>query len=214
MTFRQTDPLYVVDLSNPADPQLKGELEIDGYSDYLHPIGEDYLLGIGRDAVVAEDNFGGGLIQGVKLALFNVSDAENPTEVQSMIIGERGTQSGALQNHRAITVQAANADRPTRVTFGINVHGNATPRENGDPRDWYQWNYTGLHGFEVLTGTDARIEQRGTMIVNSASNQTSGNYWNSGEDRSVIVGDSVYYIHGSDVYSANWFGMDQFVGPR
>jgi len=176
VTFRQTDPLYVVDLSNPADPQLKGELEIDGYSDYLHPIGEDYLLGIGRDAVVAEDNFGGGLM--------------------------------------AITVQAANADRPTRVTFGINVHGNATPRENGDPRDWYQWNYTGLHGFEVLTGTDARIEQRGTMIVNSASNQTSGNYWNSGEDRSVIVGDSVYYIHGSDVYSANWFGMDQFVGPR
>jgi hypothetical protein len=215
VTFRQTDPLYVVDLSNPADPKLAGELEIEGYSDYLHPIGEDYLLGIGRDAVATSDEFGGGgLIQGVKLSLFNVSDAQNPTEVQSMVIGERGTESGALQNHRAITVQAANANRPTRVTFGINVHGNASPRENGNPSGWYRWNYTGLHGFEVRTGADARIEQRGVMIVNSASNQTGDEYWSSGEDRSVIVGDSVYYVHGSDVYSANWFGMDQLVGPR
>jgi len=217
VTFRQTDPLYVVDLSNPADPKLAGELEIEGYSDYLHPIGEDYLLGIGRDAVATTDELGfggGGLIQGVKLSLFNVSDAQNPTEVQSMVIGERGTQSGALQNHRAITVQAGNSNRPTRVTFGINVHGNAIPREIGDPWAWYRWNYTGLHGFEVITGTDARIEQRGVMIVNSASNQTGSDYWSSGEDRSVIVGDSVYYVHGSDVYAANWFGMDQFVGPR
>lgn len=217
VTFRQTDPLYVIDFANPEDPKLAGELEIDGYSDYLQPIGQDYLLGIGRDAVPAPDGFGdgfGALIQGVKLSLFNVADASNPFEVQSLVIGERGTHAAALQNHRAITVQAATDSRPTRITFGIDVAGLAEPRPAGDPTRYYQWNFTGLHGFEVNTGDGAGIEQRGVMVVNSAANQSSSSFGFYGDDRSVIVGDSVYYIHGSEVFAANWFDLGSFTGPR
>ena len=216
VTFRQTDPLYVIDFANPEDPKLAGELEIDGYSDYLQPIGENHLLGIGKDAVASENNdrFDGGLTQGVKLSLFNVADANNPFEVQSLVIGERGTEAVALSNHRAITVQRATDTHPTRIAFGIDVAGLADPRPNGDPTIWYPWNFTGLHGFDITTGDGAGIEKRGVMVVNSASNPVSSPFANYGNDRSVIVGDSVYYIHGSDVFAANWFNLSNFVGPR
>ncbi len=218
VTFRQTDPLYVVDFSNPDDPKLAGELEIEGYSDYLQPIGEDYLLGIGKDAVAAPnsefDRFNGALVQGVKLSLFDVSDASNPIEVQSMVIGERNTYSDALTNHRAITVQAANENHPTRVAFGINVYGLADPRPIDDPFDGYPWNFTGLHGFDIKTGADAGIEKRGVMVVNSASRPQPDILRYGSDDRSVLVGDSVYYIYGPSVYAANWNDLSNFVGPR
>ena len=212
VTFRQTDPLYVIDFANPEDPKLAGELEIEGYSDYLQPIGEDFLLGIGKDAWAGSDGFG--LVQGIKLSLFNVADANNPFEVQSLVVGERGTEAVALQNHRAITVQQATDTHPTRIAFGIDVAGRAEPRPITEPFNGYQWNFTGLHGFEIITGDDARIEKRGVMVVNSASDQSSSRYGYYGDDRSVIVGDSVYYIHGSDVYAANWSDLSNFTGPR
>jgi len=213
VTFRQTDPLYVVDFENHQDPKLAGELEIEGFSDYLQPIGEDYLLGIGRDAVpVGGNEFGA--VQGVKLSLFNVADANNPTEVQSMVIGEAGTQAAALFNHRAITVQRATDLHPTRVAFGIDVAGLAEPRPVTDASAWYPWNYTGLHGFDINVGDNAGIEQRGAMVVNSASNPAYSEFGYYGDDRSVIVNDSVYYIYGSSVFTANWNDLSNFTGPR
>ncbi len=217
VTFRQTDPLYVIDFSNPTDPKLAGELEIDGYSDYLHPIGEDFLLGIGKDAVPAGNGGGdrdGAWQQGIKLSLFNVADASNPIEVQSLVIGERGTEAVALRNHRAITVQAATDTHPTRVAFGIDVAGLSEPRQVSDPSFWYPWNFTGLHGFDINVGDGASIERRGAMVVNSASNPNPSAFGYYGDDRSVIVGDSVYYIHGSDVYAADWSDLGNFSGPR
>ncbi len=216
VTFRQTDPLYVVDISNPADPKLAGELEIDGYSDYLQPIGENHLLGIGRDAVPGPVDFGeGALIQGVKLSLFDIADANNPTEVQSIVVGERGTEAAALFNHRAITVQAATDSHPARVAFGIDVHGLANPRPTtDDPLIWYPWNFSGLHGFDINVGSGAGIEPRGAMVVNSASNPRPSTSFYGGEDRSVIAGDAVYYIRSSEVFAATWSDLGNFVGPR
>jgi len=75
VTFRQTDPLYVIDLSDPQAPVTAGELKVPGYSAYLHPVGEDLLLGIGQDAT--ED----GRTTGAKASLFDVSDPANPREV-------------------------------------------------------------------------------------------------------------------------------------
>jgi uncharacterized secreted protein with C-terminal beta-propeller domain len=75
VTFRQTDPFYTVDLSNPTAPKVVGELKIPGYSGYLHPIGTKYVLGIGQDATAQ------GRVSGTKVSLFDVSDLANPTEV-------------------------------------------------------------------------------------------------------------------------------------
>ena len=67
VTFRQVDPLYTVDLSDPTNPRVRGELKILGYSAYLHPVGDGVLLGVGQDAS------GQGRIRGTQISLFDIS---------------------------------------------------------------------------------------------------------------------------------------------
>ena len=210
VTFRQTDPLYVIDLADPGSPYIAGELEIEGYSDYLQPIGEDYLLGIGKDAVAATDGIGdgrGAIVQGVKVSLFDVSDPATPTEVQSVLIGQRGTESEALYDHRAITVQTATDAHPARVSFGIDVYGQAMPGSSPSANDafqYYRWNYSGLHGFDITTGDNAGITSRGVLVVESADSNQFEYYRTNGSDRSVMVNDSLFYIHNNLVFAAPW----------
>ena len=97
VTFRRVDPLFVIDMSNPSQPKVLGELKIPGFSDYLHPYDETHIIGIGKE--VSEGEFP--LMQGVKLGLFDVSDPENPKEIAKYEIGDRGTDSEALRDHRA-----------------------------------------------------------------------------------------------------------------
>ena len=95
VTFRQVDPLFVIDLSSPTNPQVLGYLKVPGVSDYLHPYDDTHIIGIGRDATEE------GRMLGMKLALFDVSDFSNPVEVSKYIIGESGTSSEALYDHKA-----------------------------------------------------------------------------------------------------------------
>ncbi len=90
VTFRQTDPFYVLDLSNPEKPELKGELKIPGYSSYLHPISNNTILGIGKEE------------QQIKLSLFDVVDPENPKEIDKYILDEYWSE--ALNNHHAFLI--------------------------------------------------------------------------------------------------------------
>jgi Beta propeller domain len=92
VTFRRTDPLYVLDLRNPTAPRLIGELKIPGYSSYLQPIGPGRLLGIGQDA---DPN---GRVTGTQLSLFDVSDPTNPTQLSTLKVGG---QSNAEYDHHA-----------------------------------------------------------------------------------------------------------------
>ncbi|HUP71934.1 MAG TPA: beta-propeller domain-containing protein [Acidimicrobiales bacterium] len=87
VTFRQTDPFYTVDLSNPAAPRVVGELKIPGYSGYLHQIGASHVLGIGQDA---NDQ---GRVLGTKVSLFDVSDLANPTEMATWKQANSNTQA-------------------------------------------------------------------------------------------------------------------------
>ncbi|GAA1850464.1 beta-propeller domain-containing protein [Asanoa iriomotensis] len=75
VTFRQTDPLYTLDLSNPSSPAVRGELKINGYSAYLHPLDDGRLIGVGQDA---DDR---GRVLGTQVSLFDVSDLSNPRRV-------------------------------------------------------------------------------------------------------------------------------------
>ncbi len=99
VTFRRIDPLFVIDLSDPADPKVLGKLKIPGYSDYLHPYDENHLIGVGMDT--EENTWGGVSMSGVKLSLFDVSDVENPVEISKYVIGGRGSYSYALYDHKA-----------------------------------------------------------------------------------------------------------------
>jgi uncharacterized secreted protein with C-terminal beta-propeller domain len=96
VTFRQTDPLYAIDLSDPAAPVLMGELKIPGYSEYLHPLGEHRLIGIGQDA--SSD----GMVLGAQAALFDVTDLTNPRQIDVVRYAKQ-TQAGAATDPRQFT---------------------------------------------------------------------------------------------------------------
>jgi hypothetical protein len=95
VTFRETDPLYTVDLSDPTSPRVLGELKIPGYSAYLHPIGEGLVLGIGQDADEQ------GMRLGAQASLFDVSDLANPRRVATLPLGGEGASSDVEYDHRA-----------------------------------------------------------------------------------------------------------------
>ncbi|MFB0503607.1 MAG: beta-propeller domain-containing protein, partial [Candidatus Bathyarchaeia archaeon] len=101
VTFKKIDPFFVIDLRDPANPQILGKLKITGYSDYLHPYDENLIIGIGKETVEAEEgDFA--WYQGVKISLFDVSDVENPIEIDKYEIGDRGTDSPILRDHKAL----------------------------------------------------------------------------------------------------------------
>ncbi len=95
VTFRQIDPLFVIDLSNPRAPKVLGYLKIPGFSDYLHPYDDNHLIGIGKDATEM------GQVKGMKLSLFDVSNVAEPKEISRYYIGGPGTDSEALKEHKA-----------------------------------------------------------------------------------------------------------------
>jgi hypothetical protein len=80
VTFRQVDPLYTLDLSNPRSPRVVGELKIPGYSSYLHPVGADRLIGIGQDADAD------GMVRGGQVSLFDVGDAASPARLDTFLM--------------------------------------------------------------------------------------------------------------------------------
>ncbi len=101
VTFKKIDPLFVISLEDPANPTILGKLKIPGYSDYLHPYDENHLIGIGKNTIEAEEG-DWAWYQGVKISLFDVSDVENPKEVANFTIGDRGTDSPVLWDHKAL----------------------------------------------------------------------------------------------------------------
>jgi uncharacterized secreted protein with C-terminal beta-propeller domain len=93
VTFRQIDPLYALDLSSPARPVVRGELKIRGYSSYLHPVGDDLLLGIGQDATEE------GRVLGAQASLFDVSDLRAPKRLDTFDLGKGWSE--AEHSHHA-----------------------------------------------------------------------------------------------------------------
>ncbi|WP_162785041.1 beta-propeller domain-containing protein [Bacillus sp. P14.5] len=107
VTFKQVDPLFVIDTSDPYSPEVLGELKIPGFSNYLHPLDENHLIGFGYDTkLVKDDKMSNAeplvLTSGMKISLFDVSDFHNPKEKDTEIIGGRGTHSYLMDDHKAL----------------------------------------------------------------------------------------------------------------
>lgn len=100
VTFKQVDPLLVIDLKDPKNPKIKGKLKIPGYSSYLHPYDENHIIGIGKNTKV--NKYGGITTTGVKISMFDVSDLNSPKEIFKTSIGKEYADSVALNNHKAV----------------------------------------------------------------------------------------------------------------
>lgn len=143
VTFRQTDPLYVIDLEDPTDPRNVGELKIPGFSSYLHPIGEGRLVGVGRDADLE------GRDQGFLVSLFDVSDPTSPQQIQTHIEPDAYSQAG--NDPQAFLWWAPE----TAAILPIERYQEPTPN-----------NPEGVgSGMTVLDIADSGITERGTVTV-------------------------------------------------
>ncbi len=128
VTFRQTDPLYIIDLSDPAGPALLGELKVPGYSAYLHPVGDDRLLGIGQDGT--ED----GQLLGVQASLFDLSDRSNPTRLDAVDLGayysevESDPRAFLYWPDQSLAVVPVQSEQAGGAAAGVRVEGDSLER--------------------------------------------------------------------------------------
>ncbi len=124
VTFRQSDPLYVLDLSNPADPRAVGELQMPGFSDDLYPLPDGLLFGVGRQADAT------GFTAGVKLALFDVRDPARPRELATRTFGERGSISALDASPHGMNVFSQGGMARIALPLSLTLAGGA-PGQHG-----------------------------------------------------------------------------------
>jgi uncharacterized secreted protein with C-terminal beta-propeller domain len=197
VTYRLTDPLYVLDLSNPKDPKVAGELQVSGYSDYLFPLSETLLLGVGKDAI-SDGAAGDGRFawyQGVKVSLIDVTDPAKPVESARSLIGRRGTDATVLRNHHGIALQTLG--NTVRVSLPVNVHDTIPAGSKGLASDYFSFTRSELQKFEVnLTAK--------TLSGRSALASPLAGERDISADRSLLWNDQVHYFQAGGWMSGAW----------
>lgn len=201
VTFDKVDPLYVIDLSNAADPEVLGELEIPGFSANLHPVSEDLVLGMGKNAIEQD---GTTWFQGLNIRLFDVSDPSAPIAVENLNYGLRGSESELLYDPHALAYLADNQSGMARLTIPMHLTADDNSEPNRAPWDYYPHSETGLFQFE-LDISNKRLNERARNIYLTGQQDR---YFSSNGDRSVIHGDNVYYTHGDEVDVIEWGSSD------
>mgnify|MGYP001773163714 CR=1 FL=1 len=188
VTFKKTDPLFVIDLSNPAYPKVLGWLKIPGFSNYLHPYDETHVIGIGKDTVeVEQGDFA--WYQGIKMSLFDVSDPQNPKEVAKYIIGDRGSDSPVLHDHKALLFDASRKILALPVLVAQKDNPNTPPYEYGKPvwQGAYIFNVSLEKGFVVI----GRISHLNTTMNSTSNLFYEGKYF---VKRILYINDVLYTI--------------------
>ncbi len=192
VTFQQIDPFFVIDLSTDT-PKILGELKIPGFSNYLHPFDEEHIIGVGRDTKEIEN----GRVQqlGIKIALFNVSDVNNPKVVDDVIIGDRSTHSEALNNHKAFFFDK------TRKVLSIPISGDAESLNGIASSKMIAPDYNRWNGFYVF-GLDSSdgFNLKGT-VTHSAEDSR---YYGMGNARTFYI-DEVLYTASDEYLKMNFF---------
>lgn len=189
VTFKKVDPLFVLDLENPSNPSVLGKLKIPGYSDYLHPYDENHLIGIGKEAVEAkEGDFA--WYQGVKMALFDVSDVNNPREKYKVVIGDRGTDSPVLDEHKAFLFDKERELLVLPVTVA-KIKG-----EQSQDNQYGEFVFQGAYVYKL--NLDDGFELRGKVShLDDDSAYLKSGYWMDYEasiQRSLYIDDVLYTL--------------------
>lgn len=213
VTFVQVDPLFVLDLSDPQNPQILGELKIPGYSTYLHPYDETHIIGIGREvdrSIDADKVHTPGAvyytaIQGLKLALFDVTDVTNPVEEATVSIGDRGTDSPALYDHHAFLFDKAKNLLVIPVSVYEIPHATLDTANTSNvtiiPDNWGTFTFQGAYVYHLTLEDGFQLQGRITHQDGTAEPTTYWYWGNSNTDitRSLYIGDTLYTISQSKV---------------
>jgi uncharacterized secreted protein with C-terminal beta-propeller domain len=219
VTFKKIDPFFTIDLSNPYNPKIIGKLKIPGYSDYLHPYNDEYIIGIGKETVEALEseqefrNLDFAWYQGLKIALFDVTDFTNPEVSSKIIIGDRGTSSPVLYDHKAFLF-----DREKELLV-IPVSLYEIPQEIKDKYDGYtggtygEFTFQGAYvyklniedGFEYI-GRITHMDEEDILKI--------GDYWYWGYypyqiTRCIYINDVLYTISDSMIKMNKLYTLEE-----
>ncbi|MEL7566182.1 MAG: beta-propeller domain-containing protein [Dehalobacterium sp.] len=200
VTFKKVDPLFVIDLNDPKEPKILGALKIPGYSDYLHPYDENHIIGLGKDTVELSQKDGQGnetgtmaFYQGMKIALFDVSNVAHPIQKYQEIIGDRGTDSDLLHNHKALLFSR----EKNLMAFPVTVMEikNKTSVQNNIP-EYGEIAYQGAYVYQVdltkgfvLKGAITHLDPED--LVKAGYNWYSSN---RNVERIIYIGDTLYTL--------------------
>lgn len=182
VTYKQIDPFFVIDLSDPKSPKVLGALKIPGFSNYLHPYDENHIIGIGKDTTANE--LGGATTGGIKIALFDVTNVANPVEVDNVVIGDQGSDSAALHDHKAFLFSK---DKNLLVIPVTEI----TRREQTSPYMWSNDIWTGAYVFH--------LDETGFKELGKAQHSSKrSNYWDWWSEatvmRSLYMDNNLYTI--------------------
>ncbi|OPZ94017.1 MAG: Beta propeller domain protein [Firmicutes bacterium ADurb.Bin419] len=193
VTFKQVDPLFVISLADPQNPIVLGKLKIPGYSEYIHPLDENHIIGFGKDTVDSNSgNFAWS--QGVKIAIFDVTDVENPKEKFVQIIGDRGSDSPLLSNHKAL-MYMANLELMAFPVSVVESTSQENPYEYNVFQGAYVYNVNSTEGFN-LRGKITHLDQPLQDI------------WESAQIDRIIYSDGILYtLSGEKVKATNYSDM-------
>ncbi|MDG1694012.1 MAG: beta-propeller domain-containing protein [Porticoccaceae bacterium] len=183
VTFERTDPLYVLDLSDQENPIIAGELEVTGFSDFLHPVNDELLLGLGQD----EDGL-------IKLELFNVESMDNPVSLSSLSVGQGSSwiHSPARYNRHAFTYQQINE---TQDRFSVPVTLSQTS----------SMSYSQENRLYMFNLTNKNDPESASIVSNGYLSGGTNDWWsNNDRQRAFFHDNSVFYINGENVISAFW----------
>lgn len=170
---------------------------MDGYSDYLFPLTENLLLGVGKDAK-SDGTAGDGRFawyQGVKVSLIDVSDPAHPREAARSVIGRRGTDATVLHDHHGIALQTVG--NTVRVGLPVSLHDTPPASATGAANDYFGYTRTELQRFEI------DLAQPG-LSPRPALASSLPNERDIGSDRALLWNDQVHYYQNGAWTSAAW----------
>jgi inhibitor of cysteine peptidase len=195
VTFKQIDPLFVIDVSNPSDPKVLGELKIPGFSNYLHPYDENTLIGFGKDT--GETEWGGVRTKGLKLSLFDVRDVNNPKELDTYIMGDAGSDSIALNDHKAFLF-----DKEKNIlALPVSI------REDLKERGWGRLSFSGAAVFSV--DRENGFELKGKIDHSDGGRASGDDYWRGYQYYDNTVKRSLYIDDTLYTFSNNYIMMNR-----
>lgn len=207
VTYKNTDPLFVIDLSDSHNPKVLGELKIPGYSTYLHPYDETHLIGIGMDTEeeVERDTDGSVLwtsarITGMKMSLFDVSDIYNPKQIATTKIGDSSTVSAVLTNPKALLFSKEKNLLAIPVNHYEEEFSSDSSKEIDEEIEDFIYNskdYISEGYFVYNIDLDKGFELKGTITHNKTTSRTYG--IESKLLRGLYIKDDLYTVSEDEI---------------
>lgn len=180
VTFKQVDPLFVIDLTNPQNPQVLGQLKIPGYSTYLHPYDDTHIIGFGYNTEQKETSV---ITNGLKMAMFDITDVSNPKELFKINIGKNNTSSRLTYNHKALLY----SKEKNIIGFPLTTY-----------------EYGNMESKAVVYNIDL---EKGFSIKGEIQTKNNSDDWEKSAERIIYVNNTYYVLSNKLIKSAN---MDTF----